>query len=145
MKSIPRGLLVAAVLASAPLAQAQPADRSGKQVVGAVCAPCHAKGGKGAPRIGERGARSDGAEQGLTSLTEHAVKGIREMPAHGGNAGVTDLEIGRAVTFMVNQSGGKWVEPASAKGMAERTGEQVVRSQCAKCHENGTSGAPKIG
>jgi cytochrome c5 len=27
----------------------------------------------------------------------------------------------------------------------ERTGEQVVKAQCAKCHEQGLKGAPKIG
>src|SRR5262245_3618524 len=79
MKSIPRGLLVAAVLASAPVAQAQSNDRSGKQVVDAVCASCHARGVKGAPKIGDRKAWGKRAEQGLSSLTEHAVKGIREM------------------------------------------------------------------
>lgn len=127
-------------------ARGQTAERTGKQVVEAVCASCHATGAKGAPKIGDRKAWSKRAEQGLTSLTEHALKGIREMPAHGGNMKLTDLEIGRAVAYMVNQSGGKWVEPASAKAMvAERTGEQVVKAQCAKCHQEGVGGAPKIG
>lgn len=127
-------------------AGAQAGERSGKQVVDAVCASCHATGAKGAPKIGDRKAWSKRAEQGLSSLTEHALQGIREMPAHGGNASLTDLEIGRAVTYMVNQSGGKWVEPASAKDMAAgRSGAQVVKEQCAKCHKDGTGGAPKIG
>jgi cytochrome c5 len=68
------------------------------------------------------------------------------MPSHGGSPKLTDLEIGRAVAYMVNQSGGKWVEPASAKDMAaERSGAAVVKMQCAKCHEKGVGGAPKIG
>jgi cytochrome c5 len=47
---------------------------------------------------------------------------------------------------MVNQSGGKWIEPRSkTKPAAERSGEQVVRMRCSKCHEAGTGGAPKIG
>ncbi|MFZ2155132.1 MAG: c-type cytochrome, partial [Bradyrhizobium sp.] len=63
-----------------------------------------------------------------------------------GSPKLTDLEIGRAVAYMVNQSGGKWVEPASAKDMrAERSGAAVVKMQCAKCHEKGVGGAPKIG
>ena len=28
---------------------------------------------------------------------------------------------------------------------ADRSGEQIVRAQCAKCHEAGKDGAPKIG
>lgn len=127
-------------------ARGQTAGRTGKQVVEAVCASCHATGAKGAPKIGDRKAWSKRASQGLSSLTEHALKGIREMPSHGGNPNLTDLEIGRAVAYMVNQSGGKWVEPASAKAMAaERSGEQVVKAQCAKCHQEGVGGAPKIG
>ncbi|MGH8765803.1 MAG: c-type cytochrome, partial [Burkholderiales bacterium] len=122
------------------------AEQSGKEIVAAVCSKCHATGANGAPRIGDRKAWSKRASQGLTGLTQHALEGIRKMPAHGGNMQLSDLGVGRAVTYMVNQSGGKWVEPASAKDMAaERSGEQVVKSQCVKCHEAGVGGAPKIG
>ena len=125
---------------------AQAAERSGKEVVEKVCASCHATGAQGAPKIGDRKAWSKRASQGLTSLTQNALKGIRGMPAHGGKLELTDLEIGRAVTYMVNKSGGKWKEPASAKDMAaERTGKQVVEAQCQKCHKAGTGGAPKLG
>ena len=33
---------------------------------------------------------------------------------------------------------------ASASLAQERTGEQIVNAQCAKCHQGGTSGAPRI-
>src|SRR6188474_1567323 len=140
-------MLMAVALLSAPLAAyAQTPERSGKEVVEAVCAGCHAKGVNGAPRIGDKKAWSKRASQGLTSLTNNALKGIRGMPSHGGKLDLTDLEIGRAVTYMVNKSGGKWKEPASAKDMAaERTGKQVVEAQCQKCHKAGTGGAPKLG
>ena len=144
-------LLLAALLAFAAPITAQPVnaqggERSGKEVVEMVCASCHRTGAQGAPKIGDKSAWGKRASQGLTSLTEHALKGIRQMPAHGGNLKLTDLEIGRAVTYMVNRSGGRWVEPASAKDMsAERSGAQVVKAQCAKCHRGGAGGAPKIG
>jgi cytochrome c5 len=131
------------------LAQAgfsQAAERSGKDVVDAVCAGCHASGASGAPKIGDRRAWGKRASQGLTSLTQHALKGMRNMPSHGGKLDLTDLEIGRAVAYMVNKSGGNWKEPASAKDMAvERSGKQIVDAQCAKCHAKGAGGAPKIG
>jgi len=149
--TVRRHLIAAAFLALAtplasPPASAQTGGRSGKDVVDAVCAACHAKGVNGAPIIGDQKAWSKRAAQGLSSLTQHALEGIRKMPGHGGSPGLTDLEIGRAVAYMVNRSGGNWVEPASAKELAaERSGEQVVKAQCIKCHEAGLGGAPKIG
>lgn len=120
--------------------------RSGKDIVETVCARCHQTGEQGAPKIGDREAWAKRAEQGLTGLTKHALAGIRKMPAHGGNPGLSDLEIERAITYMVNQSGGHWTEPVAVSELAkERTGEQVVKAQCAKCHEAGLHGAPKIG
>ena len=144
-------LITAVVLAFATwitpqTAGAQGAGRSGKSVVEAVCASCHATGAKGAPKIGDDKAWASLASRGLTGLTESALKGIRNMPPHGGNPGLTDIEIERAITYMVNQSGGKWSEPISdVTSAAERRGGQIVRTQCAKCHQTGVSGAPRIG
>jgi cytochrome c5 len=114
--------------------------------VGPVCAKCHATGERGAPKIGDKQAWRDRAEQGLGGLTQYAVTGVRQMPAHGSSPNLNDLEIGRAITYMVNQSGGKWKEPASVQEIvAERTGQQVVQPQCHKCHQDGLHGAPRIG
>jgi cytochrome c5 len=138
--------LVLAMPVASRLANAQGTERSGKEVVQAVCASCHATGANGAPKIGDQKAWNKRASQGLASLTQHALDGIRKMPAHGGSPSLTNLEIGRAIAYMVNQSGGRWIEPASAKDLAtERSGAQVVKSQCVKCHEEGSRGAPKIG
>ncbi|MDH4174961.1 MAG: c-type cytochrome [Betaproteobacteria bacterium] len=138
------GTLLAAAACIAP--QAAEAQRSGKQIVAATCAGCHGEGVNGAPKIGDDEAWKKRAAQGLTSLTRHALDGIRGMPAHGGNLALTDLEIARAVTTMVNRSGGRWVEPASELDLAgERSGAQIVEAQCSKCHREGVGGAPKIG
>lgn len=135
-----------AVACIVPAALAAGGERSGKQVVESTCAGCHATGANGAPKIGDREAWKERAAKGLTSLTRHALNGIREMPSHGGNLALTDLEIARAVAYMVNRSGGRWVEPASALDLAaERSGAQIVQAQCSKCHQEGLGGAPKIG
>jgi cytochrome c5 len=126
-------------------ARAQGKERQGKEVVEAVCAPCHASGKDGAPRIGDEKAWAPRASQGLTSLTSHAISGIRKMPAHGGSANVSDVEIERAITYMVNQSGGHWVEPVGRAPAAARSTESIVQAQCAQCHQAGKDGAPKIG
>src|SRR5688572_4833651 len=104
-------MLAFAILATPPAASAQSGELGGKEVVGAVCASCHATGAKGAPKIGDKKAWGKRSSQGLTSLTHHALKGIRDMPSHGGNPNLSDFEIQRAITYMVNQSGGKWTEP----------------------------------
>ncbi len=122
------------------------ADRTGKDVVDTVCAACHATGANGAPRIGDRAAWSARAARGLTGLTQSALNGIRKMPAHGGNPNLTDVEIERAITYMVNASGGNWSEPISRAALpAERSGEQVVQAYCVACHEAGLGGAPRVG
>ena len=143
---LPAIVLCAMLAAFTGAAEAQRKERQGKEVVDAVCSSCHASGKDNAPRIGDVKAWARRTSQGLTSLTDHALKGIRNMPAHGGNSGVSDIEIERAIIYMVNQSGGHWVEPlGGATPAVVRTSETIVRNQCAKCHESGQDGAPKIG
>jgi cytochrome c5 len=125
---------------------AQNVERSGKEVVEALCFACHGSGTSGAPKIGDQKAWAKRAAQGLTGLTATALKGIRQMPPHGGNPNLTDTEIERAITYMVNQSGGNWTEPVSRTTRApDRTGEEIVKARCIKCHQSGEGGAPKIG
>lgn len=143
---LPAIALCAVLSTFSPGADAQRTQRQGKEVVDAVCGACHASGKEGAPRIGDAKAWASRASQGLTALTDHALKGIRKMPAHGGNKGVSDIEIERAIVYMVNQSGGNWVEPVGgATPAVGRTSETIVQAQCAKCHQTGRDGAPKIG
>jgi len=141
------GLALALALSGTSLqAAAQNAERSGKEVVEGTCANCHATGANGAPKIGDHAAWSKLSSQSLSSLTAVVLKGIRQMPPHGANMKLTDTEIKRAVTYMVNQSGGHWIEPVSKKQKpGQRTGEQIVKMRCYKCHETGKNGAPKIG
>ena len=127
-------------------ALAQGSERSGKEVVEATCVACHGTGENGAPKIGDAKAWSKRAAKGLSGLTQNALKGIRKMPPHGANMTLTDFEIKRAVAYMVNQSGGHWIEPVSKKKpVVQRTGKQIVEARCASCHAKGKGGAPKIG
>jgi cytochrome c5 len=137
--------ILAAILCvlAAPVAAS---DRSGKDVVETVCAVCHASGRDGAPKIGDAKAWEPRMRRGLTSLTASALDGVRKMPPHGGSPGLSDVEITRAITYMVNRSGGSWIEPVDRKALPRaRTGEQIVKAQCIKCHGPGLDGAPKIG
>ncbi len=138
--------MLAMLVLAVPALPAQGADRSGQAVVQATCAACHGTGANGAPRIGDRKAWAKRSSQGISTLTQHALNGIRRMPAHGGSPGLSDLEIQRAITYMVNRSGGHWIEPVDSKQLAAQlSGAQVVKGQCVKCHEAGVGGAPRIG
>jgi cytochrome c5 len=128
------------------LALAQSAGKSGQKVVTSVCASCHEPGKDGAPKIGDKQAWSGRIALGLSALTREALVGIRKMPAHGGSPALSDVEIQRAIVYMVNKSGGNWIEPVTAaKPAAGRSGQEVVQLQCSKCHEPGTEGAPRVG
>ncbi len=86
--------------------------KTGEQVYTAVCASCHQAGLAGAPKIGDAVAWTPLIARGQASLITNAVKGIRAMPAKGGNPALDDYEVARAVIYMANQSGGKFQEPA---------------------------------
>ena len=125
---------------------AVPGNRSGQEVVTQVCAACHGSGLEGAPKIGDAKAWEARSRRGLSSLSQNALDGVRQMPPHGGKLSLTDAEIKRAITYMVNRSGGSWIEPIDRRAApVERSGEQVVRMQCVKCHGTGLNGAPRIG
>ncbi len=89
-------------------------SHTGEQVVKATCASCHDSGALGAPKVGENGQWAPRIAQGLETLVKHAVEGLNQMPARGGNPDLTDEEITRAIAFMANKSGGKFEEPPVA-------------------------------
>lgn len=139
-------ILALAVTVTADKAWAKNGQRGGEEVVETECVRCHGTGANGAPKIGDQKAWSKRAEQGLSGLTQHAITGIRKMPAHGGNPGTSNYEIERAITYMVNHSGGHWIQPTDKTAkIADRPGKEIVQIQCSKCHETGVGGAPRIG
>ena len=142
----PLRIAVAALGLAAATALAQDPARRGVDVFDAFCAECHVDGVRGAPKIGDRAAWSQRAAQGPAALTQHALYGIRNMPPHNRSKGLKDLEVRRAIVYMVNESGGRWPEPVGTRGPAkERSGAQVARDYCAQCHDNGLNAAPLTG
>ncbi|MES2831580.1 MAG: c-type cytochrome [Pseudomonadota bacterium] len=85
--------------------------QTGTQVYTAACAACHTAGVAGAPKLGDTAAWSVRIAKGYDTLVKHAVGGIGAMPAKGGNADLDDVEVARAVAYMGNQVGAKFVEP----------------------------------
>lgn len=125
-------------------AQAAVAARSGKEIAESVCISCHGTGKDGAPRVGNTAEWAPRAKDGLKRLLQSSMDGLRKMPSHGGAPALTDLEMTRAITYMV--SGGKSPDPAKTFGnVAHGTGAQIVDAACGNCHREGVSGAPKVG
>jgi cytochrome c5 len=108
-----RQLLVATGL-SAALLPAHAADRSGAEVYAETCAACHASGKDNAPKFGDTARWGKLVREGLDDLVPAAMRGIRKMPAMGGNPQLSDLELARAVVHLTNAGGGRFPEPTAA-------------------------------
>jgi cytochrome c5 len=103
-------------VAEVEVAQAETAhvEKSGAEVVQAVCAMCHAAGLMESPKIGDKGQWGPRIAQGYETLVQHAIQGIRNMPAKGGNPALTDNEVAAAVAHMANQAGANF-DPETLK------------------------------
>lgn len=104
-----------------PVAEVQVADASGakaektgEEVVTAVCSMCHTAGLMESPKLGDKGQWAPRIAQGYETLVKHAIEGIRNMPARGGNPDLSDNEIASAVAHMANGAGANF-DPATLK------------------------------
>ena len=93
-------------------------NKSGEEVVKAVCSACHAAGLMESPKIGDKGQWGPRIAQGYDTLVQHALNGIRMMPAKGGNPDLTEGEIANAVAYMANQAGANFKVPAAGAVVA---------------------------
>lgn len=115
----PEAAAPAAAVAATPEAEAAPAEPAaaaaapkpdlamGKKVYQSTCALCHAAGIAGAPKPGDMAAWKPRVAQGYATLYNHAITGIRGMPAKGGNPSLTEADIANGVGYMFSESGGK--------------------------------------
>jgi len=92
-------------LAQAVAEGAASGGKSGEEVYKAVCLMCHQAGILNAPKLGDVQTWTPRIAQGYETLVQHAIKGIRSMPAKGGNASLSDNEVASAVLYMTNSSG----------------------------------------
>ena len=68
------------------------------------CAICHASSSNPAPQVGDKAAWKARIAQGMPMLYDHALKGIRAMPAKGTCTACTDKEIKNGVDYMVSKA-----------------------------------------
>lgn len=103
---------------SVEIRDANRALKSGEEVFKAQCTACHTAGVAGAPKVGDAGAWGPRIATGYDALLTSALKGKGAMGAQGGGD-FEELEIGRAVVYMANGSGGKLAEPKAPAGAAD--------------------------
>lgn len=120
--------------------------QSGQAVYNATCVACHGSGAAGAPKVGDAGGWGARIAQGYDTLVQHAVQGIRAMPAKGGNPDLDDIEVARAVVYMANQSGAKFKEPeapaAGAQAPAQAAAAPAAPAAPAPAQPAATPGTP---
>jgi len=87
---------------TAAKSDATSAKVDGKATYQQICQVCHAAALMGAPKPGDKAAWAPRIAQGLPTLHEHANKGIRSMPAKGGNPSLSDDQVNAAVDYMVS-------------------------------------------
>jgi cytochrome c5 len=92
-------LLIVATFAVV-VAAAQKGPVRGRAVFEQACAACHEGGMGGAPALADQENWRRRMQQGEAALIDHALQGIRAMPARGGNAMLSDAEVAAAVRYM---------------------------------------------
>jgi len=83
---------------------------TGEEVYKGQCGGCHTAGSLGSPKFGDVAAWAPRVGKGYSALLTSALKGKGSMAGQAGGE-YSDFEIGRAVVYMANGSGGKLAEP----------------------------------
>jgi cytochrome c5 len=81
---------------------------AGKAVYDVSCVTCHKTGLMGAPKLGDKAAWAPRIKKGNAVLVSNSIKGFKGavgvMPPKGGNAKLTDAQLGDAVAYMISGS-----------------------------------------
>jgi cytochrome c5 len=67
-----------------------------------ACAGCHDEGLNGAPAVDDREAWAGRSSLWVAVLEEHAKEGYLDMPARGGDPGLSDCEVAAATEYMLS-------------------------------------------
>ena len=80
------------------------AAMSGEEIYNTKCKVCHEAGVAGAPKFGDKEAWAPRIAQGMDTLVQHSITGLRAMPPKGTCMDCTDEQMKTAVEYMVNNS-----------------------------------------
>lgn len=96
---------------SVAMVKVEPGRRTGEEIYNSVCTTCHASGALNAPRAGEAADWAARLPQGFDALLASVTNGKGAMPAKGGGADLTDVELKRATAYLANTVGAGFTEP----------------------------------
>lgn len=86
----------------------------GAEVYEQTCRTCHGTGNLGAPRVDDGKRWKKLIKEGLDDLVPAALRGVRRMPARGGNPALSDEDVALAVIYMANRNGAAFGAPSAA-------------------------------
>lgn len=128
---------------------AAPTLTRGKQVYQKACVICHQEGIMGAPVIGDASNWYNRLKSsGLKGLYRNAIRGYNSMPVKGACVTCSDNDIIASIDYILNASLTRAQWSDVKKSGAEKfpiNGMIVYNEHCAGCHNDGKSGAPKLG
>ncbi len=132
-----------------PASNDAPSLTRGKEVYYTACVICHQDGQMSAPLLGDaHNWFSRLKTSGINGLYHRAINGYNSMPVKGACVTCSENDIISAVDYILNESltRSEWVDLKSG-GAAKypASGEEVYKQNCAVCHDEGKSGAPRIG
>lgn len=124
-----------------------PGSRTGKAIYESICFSCHATGVANSPKFSDSAVWAPRIAKGYEALVKSALGGFNAMPARGGSPDLTDDEVRRAVAYIANAGGAKFVEPKVQAAVIDPNvkGKEIYQSVCMACHATGVANAPKFG
>jgi cytochrome c5 len=98
------GLLAGLLLLGTDSVVASQRFEDGQRVYAAACASCHDTGAGGAPVTAQPDDWTGRSALWEAVLFEHVKQGYLEMPARGGEPGLTDYDVEAAAEYMLDLS-----------------------------------------
>jgi cytochrome c5 len=80
-------------------------DRPPEEIAKAACLKCHETGENGAPKLSDQAAWTQRGSKGLDAVTKTVIRGHGNMPARGGVADLTDVELKAVIAYMLKRVG----------------------------------------
>ena len=107
-------------------------EHAGKRLYTQKCAPCHQTGLLGAPKTSDSAAWQPRIAKGKAALLKNVISGLNNMPPKGGNPGTSDEDIGRALDYMLAQTGAGKASQAAGAEVPESAPASSAASETAK-------------